>query len=94
MKKLIKFTVVVLSVLTLSAFLIPVLFKDKILKLVKVEINKNVLAKVDFKNLHLSFLRHFPKLSITLEDVSITGFNDFKKDTLLSAPSVEPRLTS
>jgi hypothetical protein len=89
MKKLIKFTIIGLSVLILGAFLIPVLFKDKILQLVKVEINKNVQAKVDFKDLHLSFFRHFPKLSIALEDVSIIGFNDFKNDTLLSAPAVE-----
>ena len=51
MKKLIKFTIIGLSVLILGAFLIPVLFKDKILQLVKVEINKNVQAKVDFKDL-------------------------------------------
>ena len=89
MKKLIKFTVITLSVFTLGAFLIPVLFKDKIVQLVKVEINKNVEAKVDFKALHLSFFRHFPKLSIALEDVSIIGLNDFKDDTLLSAPTVE-----
>jgi hypothetical protein len=89
MKKLIKFTIIGLSVLILIAFLIPVLFKDKILQLVKVEINKNVQAKVDFKNLDLSFFRHFPKLSIALENVSIIGFNDFKGDTLLSAPTVE-----
>jgi hypothetical protein len=89
MKKLIKFSVISLSLLILIAFLIPVLFKDKILQLVKIEINKNVQAKVDFQDLHLSFFRHFPKLSIALENVSIIGFNDFKGDTLLSAPTVE-----
>ncbi len=59
------------------------------LNLLRVKIIKNVVAKVDFKNFNLSFFRHFPKLSIALEDVSITGFNDFKNDTLLSAPAVE-----
>jgi hypothetical protein len=89
MKKVLKFTAISLAILLLIAFLIPVLFKSKILTLVKTEINKNIEAKVDFKDLSLSLFRHFPKLSVTLKDVSVTGLNDFKGDTLLSAPAID-----
>jgi AsmA-like C-terminal region len=89
MKKILKYTgIVFLSILVL-AFLIPILFKGKIVKMVKAEINKNLEAKVDFKDVNISLFRHFPKLSIGLEDISITGVHSFEKDTLLSASTLD-----
>ena len=46
MKKFFKYTGIVLLILVVLAFLIPVLFKNKILTLVKTEINKNIEATV------------------------------------------------
>jgi hypothetical protein len=89
MKKILKYTGIVILSLLLLAFLIPVLFKGKIVKLVKAEINKNIEAKVDFKDVSLSLFRHFPKLSIGLEDVSVAGIHEFEKDTLLSAKRID-----
>ena len=45
--------------LIVAAFLIPVLFKKQITSLVKKEINKTLVAKVDFKDVSLSLFRHF-----------------------------------
>ncbi len=64
MKKIMKYTGIVLLSLLVLAFLIPVFFKGKIVRLVKAEINKTIEAKVDFKNVSISLFRHFPKLSI------------------------------
>lgn len=89
MKKFLKISAIALFVLILLAFLLPYLFKDKILLLAKSEINNNIEAKVEFKDLDLSLFRHFPKLSIALKDISITGINGFEGDTLLSAPMVD-----
>lgn len=89
MKKFLKFTGLALLLLMSAAFLIPIFFKGKMLSLVKEEINKNLVAKVDFKDLDLSFFRHFPKLSIALEGVSVTGIDTFKGDTLLSASMLD-----
>ena len=89
MKKLLKYTGITILVLFIFALLIPVLFKDKILRVVKVEINKNIEAKVEFKDLDLSLFRHFPKLSVAMEDVSVTGVKEFQKDTLLSAAAID-----
>ena len=86
MRKFFKITAISLFILILLAFLLPYLFKDKLLVLAKSEINKNIEAKIEFKDLDLSLFRHFPKLSIALKDISVTGLNEFAGDTLLSAP--------
>ena len=89
MKKILKFTGIGLLTLLLLLFTLPFLFKNKILVLVKSEINKNIEAKVEFSDLSLSLFRHFPKLTVVLKDVSVTGTKEFAKDTLLSAPVAE-----
>src|SRR5688500_5721863 len=89
MKKVLKFTAIGIAVLLALALVIPVLFKGKILQLVKTEINKNIDAKVEFQDLNVSFFRHFPKLSVALKDVSVVGINEFQGDTLVSAPGID-----
>ena len=81
LKKIGKITGFTLLVLIAAAFLIPLLFKKQITELVKKEINNNLIAKVDFKDVSLSLFRHFPKISILLEDLSVVGTNEFDSDT-------------
>ncbi|MBO9683371.1 MAG: AsmA family protein, partial [Flavisolibacter sp.] len=89
MKKFLKYTGIVFLSLVVIAFFIPFLFKGKIVNLVKAEINKNIEAKVEFKDVSLSLFRHFPKLSIGLEDISVSGTQEFERDTLLSAKRID-----
>jgi hypothetical protein len=89
MKKLLKYTSIVLFSLLLIAFTLPILFKGKIVSAVKSGINKNIEAKVDFKGVSLSLFRHFPQLSVSLENIAVTGLGVFVKDTLVSAPSID-----
>jgi hypothetical protein len=89
MKKLLKYTSIVLFSLLLIAFTLPILFKGKIVSAVKSGINKNIEAKVDFKDVSLSLFRHFPQLSVSLENIAVTGLGVFVKDTLVSAPSID-----
>ena len=42
-------------------------------------------ATVDFKDVSLSLIRSFPKVSIIIKDLSIIGQNEFAGDTLLYA---------
>lgn len=65
------------------------IFKGKIVSLVKAEINKNINAKVDFSEVDISFLRHFPKVSIGLDKLQVTGIGYFAADTLLSAKKLD-----
>ncbi|MFT3675025.1 MAG: AsmA family protein [Chitinophagaceae bacterium] len=89
MKKFLKITGITLLVLLALAFLIPIIFKKQITELVKKEINKSLTAKVDFTDVSLSLFRHFPKVSIGLNDLTVVGTGVFSKDTLISAKSLD-----
>ncbi|MDP4262042.1 MAG: AsmA-like C-terminal region-containing protein [Bacteroidota bacterium] len=89
LKKILKVAGIVLLVLIAAAFLVPILFKKQITTLVKSEINKSLTAKVDFKDVSLSLFRHFPKISIRLDELSVVGANEFAGDTLVSTRSLD-----
>lgn len=88
MKKLIIIIVAVLVTLVILLFLVPVVFKSKMVEAVKSSINQQVNANVEFANLKISLFRNFPKATLVLEQVAITGKGDFVGDTLFSAASV------
>ncbi|HLG41260.1 MAG TPA: AsmA-like C-terminal region-containing protein [Chitinophagaceae bacterium] len=88
-RKTLKITGITLLILIVAAFLIPILFKKQIVALVKREINKTLIAKVDFQDLSLSLFRHFPKISIALENISVIGTNEFANDTLIAAKTFD-----
>lgn len=89
MKIILIITGITFVVLIALAILIPVVFKKQIKTLVKKEINKSLNAKVDFSDVKLSLFRHFPKVAIVIDDLSIAGLNEFSADTLLSAKKSE-----
>src|SRR5688572_14280949 len=89
LRKTLKIIGIALLILIAAAFLIPVLFKKQITALVKKEINKSLVAKVDFKDVSLSLFRHFPKISISLDELSVIGSNEFAKDSLISAKTLD-----
>ncbi len=88
-KKTLKITGITLVVLIALVFLIPIIFRKQIVSLVKSEVNKSITAKVDFEDVDLSLFRHFPRISIALENVSIVGTEEFSKDTLVSAKTID-----
>ena len=84
MKKiLIIFTSIILAVF-LILLVAPVLFKSQIMELAKNELNKMLTARVDFSDLKLSFIRNFPNAYIALEDLEITGVDDFDGELLVA----------
>lgn len=68
---------------------LPFAFGGKITTLAKEQINGKLNAKVDFDNISLSFIRHFPYATVRMENLRIIGVDEFKKDTLLSSESVD-----
>src|ERR687897_340013 len=73
------------SILALLLFLLlvlPMLFKDQIAERVKVAVNQNVNAQVDWRDVGVSFFRQFPNLTLTLDDLTAVGVDRFKGDTL------------
>ena len=92
LKKTLKITGIVLLVLIGVAVAAPYLFKNQIIQKVKKEINKNLNANVDFKDVDISFFRQFPKVAIALDSLRITGKDVFANDTLFVAERVDAAL--
>src|SRR5882724_9993019 len=91
-KKTLKITGIVLVVLIAAAIAIPILFKGKITRLIKEQINKNIAARVDFSDVDLSLFRNFPRLSVALDSLRVTGIDEFAEDTLVSAQRINVAL--
>lgn len=76
----------VFALLLLLLVLVPVLFAGKISDRVKTELNRTLLAKVDWSSAGLGFFHDFPNLTLTLEHFSIVGIGKFQGDTLAAIP--------
>jgi uncharacterized protein involved in outer membrane biogenesis len=92
LKKTLKITGIILVVLIAAAIATPFLFKGKITRIIKEQINKNIAAKVDFSDVDLSLFRNFPRLSVALDSLRVTGIDEFAEDTLVSAGRINVAL--
>jgi hypothetical protein len=89
LKKFFKILLITLLILIGLLFATPYIFKSQIVSLVKKEVNKNLNASVDFKDVDISFFRNFPRVSIGLDDLQVIGKDQFAADTLLSAKRLD-----
>lgn len=92
LKKILKVTGILLLVLVVAAIAIPFLFKGKIMSIVKTELNKQLEADVDFKDVDISLIRHFPRLAVALEDLQVVNRAPFPGDTLISVKKIDVAL--
>lgn len=83
--------IIVLIIGTLA--ILPYLYKDKLLVKVKATINKQINAKVDFKDFKLSLFSHFPKVGMEIQQLTVIGINEFSNDTILSAKSISTAIS-
>jgi len=79
----------IVVVFFLILLILPFALKGKITKLAKEQINGKLNATVDFDKIDLSFIRHFPFATVSMENLRIVGINEFKKDTLLYSENVD-----
>jgi len=84
MKKFLKVFGIFILVVFILIISIPALFKGKIMKIAKDQINNTLNAKADFSNLSLSLIRSFPNVSVGLKDLYVAGIDEFEGDTLVS----------
>ncbi len=91
-KRLLAIVGILIVLLLATAIIIPVFFKDKIMAVVKTEMNKQLNAKADFNDVDISILRSFPQLSVGITNVSVVGIDEFQNDTLIAAKSIEVAL--
>lgn len=86
--KFLKITGITIAVILFLLFIIPLLFPGKIASEVKKIANERLDTKLDFTKSKLSFFTHFPSLTVSLDELSLTGSKPFSNDTLLKADQV------
>ena len=88
MKKLLKITAWVVGIILAVALVLPLAFRGKIAGIVKDQANEMLAAKLDFEDLDLSLLRHFPHASVELTGLTLTGAEPFRQDTVVAADRI------
>lgn len=86
--KILKWTGIVIAGILLLLFLVPLLFPGKVASEVKKIANERLDTRLEFSKSKLSFFTHFPSLTVSLDDISMTGSKPFSNDTLLKADQV------
>lgn len=85
MKKVLKITGISVASIFLLLLVGPYLFPDTISKEIQQAINKNIKGEVKFETARFSFFKHFPSLTLSLNEFVLKGAAPFEKDTLLYA---------
>lgn len=86
--KILKITGITIGGILLLMFLLPILFPGTIAEQVKTLANKKLDGELQFKESKLSFFRHFPSLTVSLEDFALKGSSPYKNDTLVAAEEI------
>lgn len=89
LKRTLQILLALVVVIILAAVAIPYFFKDQIVAKIKEDINKNVNAKVDFKEVSLSLFRSFPDFSFKLDSFEIVGIEEFENLKLFAADNID-----
>ncbi|HMH34072.1 MAG TPA: AsmA-like C-terminal region-containing protein [Puia sp.] len=87
--KILKITGLALLILIGFAWAAPYLFKGKITQIIQSRINKDLKAHVHFTDLSISWFRHFPQISLGLENLQVVCVGEFDADTLLKAKELD-----
>ena len=92
-KKILKITGISIGILVGLIFLLlliaPIFLKEKAGDIVNMVAKDYINAKVEFADLDISLIRHFPNASISVENLNITGSNPFENTTLVSAEEID-----
>ncbi|SIN84099.1 AsmA protein [Chryseobacterium scophthalmum] len=86
--KILKWIGISIASILFLMFIIPILFPGKVSEQVKLFANKHLAGKLDYKKTHLTFFRHFPSLTVSVDDFLLKGSKPFQNDTLLAAKEV------
>lgn len=87
MKKALLISGIVLVTLVAVLIAIPFIFRDALLEKTRTTINRNLNVDIAFAEFNLSLIRNFPKASLELKQLSVTGKGVFEKDTLMTVSS-------
>ncbi|MDL2283439.1 AsmA family protein [Odoribacter sp. OttesenSCG-928-G04] len=86
MKKFFAIFGAVIVVILLTLILIPVVFKGDIIRIIEEQSAKYIKADLSIGDVNLSMFRSFPDLNVEIQNVEITGKEEFQGDTLIALP--------
>jgi uncharacterized protein involved in outer membrane biogenesis len=90
-----KWTLIILGsfflIILLAAFIIPIAFKDDIRKAVDAELAKSVNADIvlDTDDFSLSLFRHFPNVTVQMENLGVINREPFEGEVLFATERLE-----
>lgn len=86
--KIFKITGITFVISLLLLILLPILFADTITERVKILANNHLEGELNFKDSELSFFKHFPSLTLTLNELNLNGSIPFKDKSLVAAKEI------
>ena len=86
--KILKITGITFVISLLLLILLPILFADTITERVKILANNHLEGELNFKDSELSFFKHFPSLTLTLNELNLNGSKPFKDKSLVAAKEI------
>jgi len=92
MKKILIVFGILIILFFAAIIIVPLLFKSQIVELVKTEANKNINATLDFEDVGLSLIKHFPELTVSIDKLHIINKEPFAGDTLISLEEFQASL--
>ena len=78
MKKILKIVGIIFVFLIALIIALPIIFKGKIVEIVKEEANNNLNAKVNFGDFDLGLISTFPNFEFSINDITVDGVNQFE----------------
>jgi len=82
MRKFVKVVLIIIFLVVIAMLIVPFLFKGKVEEMVKEQANANLNAHVDFSGIDISLFRKFPNVYMAVNDLTISGKDNFELDTL------------
>jgi AsmA protein len=86
--KIAKYTGIVFSIALFMVILAPYILPNTVSQKIKQLANESLTTELNFSKARLSFIRHFPKLTLSLYDVDLKGSSPFENQSLLTAKEI------
>ena len=86
--KIAKYLTITFSVILALLVLTPIVFQDQIKEQIKKTANEKLSAELNYSDVSVSFFRHFPSLTLTLNDLSLNGSAPYKAEKFITAKEV------
>ena len=87
-RKTLKYSAIIISTILILMILLPILFPGVVTNELKTLSKESLNSEISFKDTDVSFFKHFPNLTVTLNDFLISGSAPFENDTLIGGKEI------